>query len=208
MEGDGDEVEETRQPNLRALTRESVRNRIAETAWTVFAEKGFNEVTVNEVATAAGISRASFFRYFATKEEAVFAALEAMGEHIVEALEERPPGEDAWTALRRAFDAAIPNYSTNPSRSLARLRLTREVPALRGHQLERQDRWQAMIAAALARRVGASEDDIRVRALAAGAIAALDTATSRWAAGDGSADLITLIDEAFDALGGPTPKLS
>jgi AcrR family transcriptional regulator len=207
MEGGGPNGGD-RQPDIRALTRESVRAQIAETAWTVFAERGFDEVTVNEVAEAAGISRASFFRYFSTKEEAVFAALEVLGGQIVEALEERPAREDAWTALRRAFDAAIPNYQTNPSRSLARLRLTQEVPALRAHQLERQDRWQAMLAAALAPRIGAKEDDIKVRALAAAAIAALDAATSRWAACDGRTELITLIDEAFDAVDGTKPKLS
>jgi AcrR family transcriptional regulator len=194
------------QLDLRALTRESVRGRIAETAWDVFAERGFDEVTATEVAEAAGISRASFFRYFSSKEEAVFAALEALGAQIASALAERPAGEDAWTALRRAFDGAIPNYATNPARSLARLRLTREVPALRAHQLERQDRWQAMIAEVLAPRIGAEPDDVRVRALVTAAINALDAATARWASSDGKLNLVALIDEAFDAVGGPKPK--
>jgi AcrR family transcriptional regulator len=196
------------QTDLRALARESVRTQLAETAWDVFAERGFDEVTVTEVAEVAGISRASFFRYFGSKEEAVFVALDALGAQIAEALAERPPGEDAWVALRRAFDAAIPNYSSSPSRSLARLRLTREVPALRAHQLERQDHWQTMIAEALAPRIGAKEDDVAVRALVAAAINVLDAATGRWAASDGKLNLTALIDEAFDAVGRPKPKLS
>ncbi|HVY96739.1 MAG TPA: TetR family transcriptional regulator [Solirubrobacterales bacterium] len=193
--------------DLRALTRESIRRQLAETAWDAFAERGFDEVTAAEVAQAAGISRASFFRYFGSKEEAVFAALETMGAEIATALAERPSGEDAWVALRRAFDAAIPSYKRDPARSLARLRLTRETPALRAHQLERQAQWREMIGAVLASRLGAEPGDVRIEALAAAALGALDAATERWAVSEGSLDLIALIDDAFDAVSGRHPKL-
>jgi AcrR family transcriptional regulator len=192
----------TRQvPDLRSLTRETVRAKIAETAWSVFAERGFDDVTVNEVAEATGISRASFFRYFSSKEEAVFVALEAMGAEIATALEERPPQEEPWEALRRAFDAATPNYASNPGRSLARLNLTRETPSLRAHQLERQAQWRGLIGAALAIRAGLEPGDVRVDAVAGAAQAALDAATECWALSGGELDLTTLIDEAFAAIG-------
>jgi AcrR family transcriptional regulator len=193
--------------DLRALTRESVRTRLAETAWDVFAERGFDGVTAAEVAEAAGISRASFFRYFGSKEEAVFAALEAMGAEIAAALGQRPAGEDAWAALRRAFDAALPNYERDPARSLARLRLTLETPALRAHQLERQAQWREMIGATLASRIGAEPGDVRAEAMVGAALSALDAATAAWAASDGSLDLIALIDDAFDAVAGAHPRL-
>ena len=187
-------------PDLRSLTRETVRAQIAETAWNVFAERGFDDVTVNEVAEATGISRASFFRYFSSKEEAVFVALEAMGAEIATALEERPPQEDTWTALRRAFDAATPNYASNPGRSLARLNLTRETPSLRAHQLERQAQWRHLIGPALAIRSGLDPEDVRVEAVVGAAVAGLDAATEKWALSDGKLDLTTLIDEAFKAI--------
>jgi AcrR family transcriptional regulator len=187
-------------PDLRSLTRETVRAQIAETAWSVFAERGFDDVTVNEVAEATGISRASFFRYFSSKEEAVFVALEAMGAEIATALEERPPQEETWEALRRAFDAATPNYASNPSRSLARLNLTRETPSLRAHQLERQAQWRSLIGPALAIRNGLEPDDVRIDAVIGAAQAALDAATERWALSDGELDLTALIDEAFAAI--------
>ncbi|MBS1878646.1 MAG: TetR family transcriptional regulator [Actinobacteria bacterium] len=187
-------------PDLRSLTRETVRAQIAETAWSVFAERGFEDVTVNEVAEATGISRASFFRYFSSKEEAVFVALEAMGAEIAAALEARPPQEAPWEALRRAFDAATPNYASNPARSLARLNLTRETPSLRAHQLERQSQWRRLIGPVLARRIGLEPEDVRVEAVVGAALAALDAATERWALSDGKLDLTTLIDEAFAAI--------
>src|ERR1700744_5083192 len=104
--------------DLRSRTRENVRAQIAEVAFNVFAERGFDSVTATEVAEAAGISRASFFRYFESKEDAVFVAQEEMGVKIAEALLERPAGEDAWTALRRAFDAAVSAYQQSPREAL------------------------------------------------------------------------------------------
>lgn len=187
-------------PDLRSLTRETVRAQIAETAWSVFAERGFDDVTVNEVAEATGISRASFFRYFSSKEEAVFVALEAMGAEIATALEQRPPQEGSWVALRRAFDAATPSYASHPARSLARLNLTRETPSLRAHQLERQAQWRSLIAPALAIRTGIDAGDVRIEAVVGAAIAALDAATEKWALSSGELDLTALVDEAFAAI--------
>lgn len=194
-------------PDIRALAKESVRVEIAEIAWTLFAEHGFDDVTVTEVAEKAGISRATFFRYFKSKEEAVFLALDALGAEIAAALADRPAGEDAWTALRCACDAALPNYSSNPARSLARLRLTLETPSVRAHQLERQAHWREMIGRALAERLGVPAGELAVEAMAGAAIGALDAATNRWAETDGEGDLPALIDEAFCAVGGPFPKL-
>jgi len=184
-----------------------LRTEIAETAWSVFAERGFDDVTVNEVAAATGISRATFFRYFSSKEEAVFVALEALGAEVAAALAARPAGEDAWTALRRAFDAATPSYAANPARSLARLNLTRQTPSLRAHELERHEQWQRQIGSVLAPRLGREIGDVGVEALVGAAIGALDAATERWAHSDGELDLVALIDEAFAAIGNPHPKL-
>lgn len=193
--------------DLRSRTRENVRVQIAEVAFNVFAERGFDAVTATEVAEAAGISRASFFRYFESKENAVFVAQEEMGAKIAARLRERPAGEDAWTALRQSLDPLIAAYRESPSHALARLRLIRSTTKLRSHQLERFDQWKQLIGAALAERLGADEVDLRVEALVAAALAAMGSATSRWAASDGADELIELIDEAFGAIAGPFPAL-
>jgi AcrR family transcriptional regulator len=194
--------------DLRAATRDANRDQIAETAFSVFAERGFEDVTVDQVAKSAGISRASFFRYFKTKEEAVLAAYEHMGHEIAANVTARPAGENAWAALRAAFDAAMPNYHANRVRSLARLQLTRETPSLRAHQLERQAKWAETIGAALAPRIGAAPGDVAVEALTGAAIAALDAALESWGVSNGELDLPNLLDQAFDVIAGPTPTLS
>jgi AcrR family transcriptional regulator len=184
-----------------------VRAQIAEVAFNVFAERGFDAVTATEAAEAAGISRASFFRYFESKEDAVFVAQEEMGVKIAMLLSERPVGEDAWTALRRSFDVVIAIYRDSPSRGLARLRLIRATPKLRAHQLERLDQWKVLIGAALAERLGKDQTDVQIEALVAAAIAALNAASSRWAAGDGADDLVEMVDAAFAAIAEPFPHL-
>jgi AcrR family transcriptional regulator len=184
----------------RALARATVRAKIAQSVFTIFAERGFDETTATEAAEAAGISRASFFRHFSSKEEAVFAAQEAMGEEIAEALGERPADEDTWTGLRRAFDAAVRNYEREPRETLKRVRLARGTPALRAHDLERQQQWRQMISDVLAPRLGLQTGDVRAEAVAGAALAAFSAAVFSWAEQGEAADLIALIDESFAAV--------
>jgi AcrR family transcriptional regulator len=193
--------------DLRTKSRESLRAEVAEVAFKVFAERGFDQVTATEVAEAAGISRASFFRYFESKEDAVFVAQEEMGVNVAAALRERPDGEDAWMALRRALDVAVATYQRSPVEALARLRLIRCTPNLRSHQLERLAQWKEAIGAALAERLGVEGDDIKVEALVGAALGALDAASTRWGQSDGAENLIGLIDEAFAVIADPFPRL-
>jgi AcrR family transcriptional regulator len=184
----------------RAQARATVRARIAQAVFTIFAERGFDETTATEAAEAAGISRASFFRYFSSKEEAVFAVQEAMGEEIAAALADRPAGEDNWTALRRAFDVGVRNYEQNPAETLKRVRLARGTPALRAHELERQQQWRQMLSDVLAPRLGLETGDVRAEAVAGAAMAAFSAAVFSWAEAGETADLIGLIDESFGAV--------
>jgi AcrR family transcriptional regulator len=187
-------------PDLRAQVRETVRARVAEIAFNLFAERGFEETTAAEAAAEAGISRASFFRYFASKEEAVYVAQETTGAKIAAAVAARPADEPTWVALHHGFHSAIEEYVQDPATALARVRLTREAPSLRAHQLERQAQWREQIGDAVADRLHGSTHDLRVEAVVAAAISALDVAASRWGDSDGSSDFVELLDEAFAAV--------
>src|SRR6476619_5394403 len=89
--------------SLRDHARGAVRDEVMKQAWLLFADHGFEATTVDQVAAAAGMSRRTFFRYFAGKDELVLDRLLESGEGIATALAERPAAEDAWTALRAAF---------------------------------------------------------------------------------------------------------
>jgi AcrR family transcriptional regulator len=185
--------------DLRARVREGTRIEVGMIALDLFAEKGFEGTTAGEAADAAGISRASFFRLFSSKEEAVFARQEATGAVIAATLAERPPEEDHWTALQSAFKASTDRYLEDPERALARSRLILENPSLRARRLEVHADWSPAICGALASRMGDDAESMKVEGVVAAALGAFDAATTRWGASDGG-DLIALIDESFEAV--------
>jgi AcrR family transcriptional regulator len=187
--------------DLRRRARDAVRAEIAETAFQLFTQRGFDQTTVDDIAAAAGLSRRSFFRYFASKEDAVLGKLNAVGDAIAAELAARPAGEPPWTSLRRALDVLVTTYLGDPKVALARFRLIHHTPALRTTLLDKQDRWQRSLAQVLAARLGADPaHDLRPQLLAATALAALDVASRRWLASDGHANLATLLDESFALL--------
>jgi AcrR family transcriptional regulator len=185
------------QPDLRTRARLKARAEVAQIAFDLFAERGFAATTATEAAAAAGISRASFFRLFSTKEEAVFVAQEAIGESIAEGLAERPAEEQVWTALRLAFRERVDPLLADMDAALARERLTRETAALRAHQLELHAHWVEAIEAPVASRIGAKRGSLRSRVIAGAAVSAFDAAVTAWGEAAGKKSLIDLIDKSF-----------
>src|SRR5438045_7062206 len=89
------------QPGRRERKKQQTRERIAETARRLFAERGFGRVTVAEIARAADVSEQTVFNYFPTKEDLVYWRLGAFEEELLRAVREREPGESALAAFRR-----------------------------------------------------------------------------------------------------------
>ncbi|MDX2938195.1 TetR family transcriptional regulator [Streptomyces ipomoeae] len=187
--------------NTRDIARAAVRAQLAQVAFELFRREGFDKVTLDDLAAAAGVSRSTFLRYFGTKEDAVIGAFDAHGNLVADALLTRPADEDDWTALRRALDTVIERYHQDPAGSLATTRLVQETPALCARQLEKQSRWRPTLARALAERHGTpGEPTLAESVLAAAAIDCLSIAVDHWSASDGHLDLVALLDEAFATL--------
>ncbi len=190
--------------STRDIARAAVKAELAQVAFDLFRRRGFDQVTVNDVAAAAGVSRSTFLRYFGSKEEAVLSALDAHGRQLAAALRARPAGEDDWTALRRALDVLIEDYRENPSGTLAMTRLVQQTPALQARRREKQSGWRPHLAQALADRAGLSQPlPLAPLVRAAAALDCLSLAIDRWTSSDGALDLAALLDEAFAAL---TPR--
>src|SRR4051794_4823476 len=85
---------------LREAKKEETRQQLADAAWRLFTERGFDRVSVAEVARAAGVSEKTAFNYFATKEDLFFSRLEAFGGELVDAVRSRQADESALDALR------------------------------------------------------------------------------------------------------------
>jgi AcrR family transcriptional regulator len=185
----------------REVARAAVRSDLSRIALELFIREGFDSVTINDVAAFAGVSRSTFMRYFETKEDAVFAAFQARGEDLARALRERPSGEHAWVALRRAMDSIVDKYRHDPVGELSIARLIRRTPALRARGLERECAWRPLLAEVLNDR----EEPAHLPALgrlvlAAAALDCLDIAVDHWATTGGQLDLGELLDAAFKAI--------
>ncbi|WP_327725402.1 TetR family transcriptional regulator [Streptomyces europaeiscabiei] len=186
--------------NTRDIARAAIRFELAQVAFELFRREGFDNVTVNDLAAAAGVSRSTFLRYFGSKEDAVLGAVDIQGEQVVSALRARPADEGDWTALRRALDTVTELHRQDPDGALAMSQLIMRTPALGARTLEKQNGWRPAIAQALADRADPSWPTLLVPSVrAAAAVDCLNVAVDGWTASDGRLDLDALLDEAFAA---------
>jgi AcrR family transcriptional regulator len=186
---------------LRAIARDAVRAAVSQAAFELARERGFDAVTVDDMAAAAGVSRSTLLRYFGTKEEAVLSAFDDHAVQFAEALRLRPVEEDDWTALRRALGGLIPFYLQDPAAARSITRFILSTPALHSRQTEKRHSWRSALTAALVERAGLTGPapiGLTVRVVAA--LDCMGVAVEHWAAGSAEHDLADLLDEAFDAL--------
>ena len=189
-------------PGSRAVARAAVQAELSLAAYELVVEKGYGNVTLDDMAMAGGVSRSTFLRYFGTKDQAILVALEAHAARMADTLRARPREEDDWSALHAAIEAFVgPIYRRNPAGAQAFSRLALFTQALSGTQLERQD-WRTPLARALAERHGAAEPVPFSLAVKVGAaLECMGLAVSYWAAAEGAVDLMDLLADGFAVLG-------
>jgi AcrR family transcriptional regulator len=184
---------------LREQTRSVVRSLLARTAIELFAAKGYDNTTLEEVAAAAGISRRTLFNYFRNKEDLALSSLSEQGDLIAE----RPADEDAWTSLRAAFQV-LEEIDMTAERRLEFITLLFGNDSLRAGHAEKQARWQDLFAPLIEPRLPASDRrTLQARAIAAAAIACLHAANEEWVRRDGQVGLFDLYDTAVQAVRRP-----
>jgi AcrR family transcriptional regulator len=191
--------------SLRERRRLRTRRTIQTQALRLFADKGFQATTIEDIAAAAEMAPRTFFRYFPTKEEVVFWA--EYPPMLAEFVAARPDEEPALEALHHGIVdglAAIWDQDGERERVLERLRLAFRTPALHPRMRQQQAHWATAVAEILADRLGEQPDTLQVRAVAAAVAAAVWVAAEEWQAQDGREELGALIDQALGSvLGGP-----
>jgi AcrR family transcriptional regulator len=190
-------------PDEVALQRERVRRatriELANAGLALIRERGYDAVTVEQIANAAGMSKRSFFRYFASKEELVTGRTEQLGDDVVVAFRARPLTEPLWESLRRAFDVVT---AQTPDAALDAI--VAGSPTLRAAAREQHDRThdllvEAMAARAFDRGLEVDAADVAPHAVVGAALACLRSA--QRVATDEPGDLADALDEAMELVG-------
>ena len=150
-------------PGLRQRKKEQTRRLLREAALRLFAERGFENVTVAEIANEANVSVATLFNYFERKEDLVYAGMEAFEAELLEAVREREPGESVLTVFSRFVLGLRGLLASNDPDAGERLAtITRVVagsPALLAREREIHARYTEALASLIAEETGAGQDD-------------------------------------------------
>jgi AcrR family transcriptional regulator len=157
----------TTHEGLRERKKRKTRDAIAAVAMRLFAERGFDQVTVAEIARAADVAEKTVFNYFPAKEDLVFRAGEDRQAALIAALRERPAGASLVAPFRRQTHAFLDTLGGRPVDELAILpRLVAGSGALRRRLLLGWEREIEVLAPVLAEQAGVPPDDLVARVVA------------------------------------------
>ncbi|MEN3306493.1 MAG: hypothetical protein V7603_2695 [Micromonosporaceae bacterium] len=152
---------------LRELKKQQTRERIVDTARRLFADRGFDKVTVADVAREAQVALATVFNYFPSKEDLFYSPLEAFGGRLIDAIRARETGEPVLVAFRRYLgntDGLLTRIYAGDVDALHRARAIHQViadsPALRARERQVLARITDDLAALLAEENGGGRDDV------------------------------------------------
>jgi len=194
-------VETRARPGLRERTKARTRQELIDAAFALFAERGFEACTVDEIAEAADVSPRTFFRYFAVKEDVALARLQDESALLVEHLAERPASESPLTALREAIREPLAHLKGE--RELCGImKMVESCPSLVARQMALRASKEEQLAEVLAGRMGVDATDPRPRLIATTFMAGVGQAYRSWIEDGTPDDLDTRIDMLTELLRG------
>ncbi|MGV4929367.1 TetR family transcriptional regulator [Streptomyces sp. BHT-5-2] len=186
-------------PGLRERKKLQTRQAIRRAAFRLFAERGYESTPVDRIAEAAEVSPSTVFRYFPAKEDIVLT--DDFGARLERGIRDRPAGEPIAETLRHVTVGIMRDISAADRAELVeRIRLIRDVPAVRGRTAEVTARYIDTISTALAERTGRPADDLGIRVVSAAGLAALQEALLRWAEDHQTVGPEVLIRRSMDVL--------
>jgi AcrR family transcriptional regulator len=195
-------------PGLRERKKQQTRDTITRVALQLFAERGYEETTLAEIAEAADVSPRTIFAYFESKEEILFCDAPAELDQLKDALAQRPEDSTTIDALRGVLS------SMDPPDELAKLRkqVVTSSPALKLKMRARVAELEPVLVESFAKDLGSDPDDIRALLIAASATAAFTAVHDRLEAEAESKPIshesaMAIIDEVFEFLRGGLERL-
>jgi len=202
--------------SLRERKKLATRRLLRRAALDLVAERGLSNVTVEDIAGAAGVSPRTFFNYFASKEAALFGGDPDRAAELSERIASGRPGDSPLDALRavlaqdaEAMTEELRSLGGDPADWLRRMKIARTDPHVLAAQAAQMAMIERAIAAGLAARLGADQEtDPYPGIVAATAVSIVRTCLSFWAGAGGVIPVGQLIDEAFEALAAGFPENS
>ncbi|MER5466570.1 TetR family transcriptional regulator [Streptomyces sp. NPDC002668] len=186
-----------------AAQRLKMRRELAAAAMELFATKGYEATTVDEIAATAGVARRTFFRHFRSKEEAIFPDHDDTLVRAEAVLNAAPAHEHPLDTVCRGIKEVMRMYAASPAVSVERYRLTREVPTLREREIASVARYERLFTRYLLghfdeRDHDAGNDDPLLAEVAASAVVtAHNHVLRRWLRAGGQGDVESQLDHAF-----------
>ncbi|MGW3254788.1 TetR family transcriptional regulator [Streptomyces fungicidicus] len=187
----GTAVDALPRPGLRELRKQRTRDALVRAALELFAARGYEGTTVDDIAAAVDVSQRTFFRYFASKEEVAFFVPRLAESHVVDAVRERPRDEaplealrravlDSWDGINEAVEQLVPLEL-----HMRVYRVIESTPALLAAHLRQATELEEELARIVAEREGVDVDaDPRPRILVAAFGGVVRVAERRWSTGD------------------------
>ncbi len=191
-------------PGLRERKKLQTRDKIERVALELFAERGYDETTLADIADAADISRRTIFAYFESKEDILFCDEPLFYERLEQTLTQRPPGATTVDALREF----VSSVSESDEQTRLRKRIIGANKGLRLSERARSAPLERLIAESIARDldVGPDDDDVRPLLIAASVTAAFNAVRDRLVEqADGPVshgEALDILDEVLEFLRG------
>ena len=195
---------------LRERKKAATRRALSVAAMHLAAERGLENVLIDDIAAQAGVSARTFSNYFGSKHEAICALAMERSQRIGAELRDRPADEPLMEAVTNAVTAAYGAGTQVPDKEwIDGVRLVIRSPALQGEYLKTQYAAQRTLAAAIADRTGTDPDADMFPAVLAGAVAAaMLVAQDGWLSADPPVAVVPLIRQALGALSVPFARLA
>ncbi|MDO3648469.1 mycofactocin system transcriptional regulator [Nocardia mangyaensis] len=177
----------------------TTRRELEVIAMKLFAEHGFDDVTVERIAAEAGVSERTFFRYFPSKAEVLWHQFDNEVDDLRAAFAAVPPDEPMMAAVRRIVVAANRYRAEDIPELRTRMKLVSGVPALSAGAGAHYDAWERAVGEFAANRLGTTASALVPLAVGRTTLAAARAAFDAWLE-RGDTDLTVYLDEALRAL--------
>ncbi|MGW4031497.1 TetR family transcriptional regulator [Streptomyces sp. NPDC004838] len=189
--------------NRAAAQRLKMRRELAAAAMELFATKGYEATTVDEIAAAAGVARRTFFRHFRSKEEAIFPDHDDTLVRAEAVLNAAPAHEHPLDTVCQGIKEVMRMYASSPAVSVERYRLTREVPTLREREIASVARYERLFTRYLLGHFDerdhhdGNDDPLLAEVAASAVVTAHNHVLRRWLRAGGEGDVEAQLDHAF-----------